>query len=144
MFKMNVYSNNQNGRFTAEKKLLVVFSYCVVQSSIFLTEFTLSTRNSDNLISGIQIYFLCEQGGIDPDNPCSRDYLVNLYPSISTLSYVLLALFPVVNLIYAINLKELKDFINMLLLKSKKKSSRSSSDTPSTGNSITKMSTMKK
>jgi len=90
---------------TAEKKLLIIFSYYVVLASIALTSFTLSIRNSDNFISGIQAYFFCEQGGIDPDNPCSRDYLINSYPSIATLSFILLALFPVVNLIYAINLK---------------------------------------
>jgi len=69
---------------------------------------------------------------------------MNSYPSITTLSYVLLALFPVVNLIYAINLKELKDFINKLLPKSKKKPSHSSSDTPSAGSTTTMMSTLKR
>jgi len=87
----------------------------------------LSARNRDKFITGIQTYFFCEQDGFDPDNPCSRDYLMNLYPSISTLTIVLLGLFPVVNLIYAINLNELKDFRNILLLKSKKKPSHRSS-----------------
>jgi len=60
------------------------------------------------------------------------------------LSYVLLALFPIVNLIYAINLKELKDFIKRRLPLSKKKPSHSSSDTPITGSYTVMMSTLKK
>jgi len=121
-----------------------VLSFYVVLLTIALTAYTLSTRNMDNLISGIQTYFFCEQSGYNPDNPCNRDYLTNLNPSISTLTYVLLALFPVINLIYAINIMELKNFINKCLLKSKKKPSHINSYTPSTGSTITMMSILKK
>ena len=106
---------------TAEKKLMIVFSYYIVLSSVALTTFTLSTRNIDILIRGIQEYFFCEQGGFDPEDRCTRDYLKYAYPSLSTISYALLGLFPVVNLIYAINLKELKAALNKCQPKSKKK-----------------------
>jgi len=109
---------------TAEKKLLVVFIYYAVLSIIVLTAFTLITRNINNFTTGLQIYFFCEQGGFDPDNLCSRDYLKNSYPSLVTLSYVLVAFFPIVNFIYVVNLEELNDFIKKLLPKSMKKSSQ--------------------
>ena len=127
---------------TAEKKLLVVFSYYVVLASVALTAFTLSIRNSSNFITSIQQYFLCEQGGHDSSSPCSRDYISQSFPSLTTLSYILLGLFPVVNLIYAMNLKELKEMAQKLRLKRKK--AYYNSDTPSTGSTVAMTSTFKR
>ena len=104
---------------TAEKKLLVVFCYYVLLSSEALMAFTLSTKNASQHIRNIQLYFLCEQGGYNSSNPCSRDYLANSYPSVTALSYILLGLFPVVNLIYATNFQELKEALRKLKLKMK-------------------------
>ena len=122
---------------------MIVFSYYIVLSSVALTTFTVSTRNIDIVIRGIQEYFFCEQGGVDPENRCTRDYLKHAYPSLSTISYALLGLFPIVNLIYAINLKELKAALPKWLPKWKKKPSHSS-ETPSTGSTAVLMSTLKR
>ena len=128
---------------TAEKKLLIVLSYYIVLSSVALISFTLATRNVENLISGIQEYFFCEQGGFDPEDHCTRDYRKYSYPSLSTISYALLGLFPVVNLIYVINLKELKAALHKWLPKLKKKQSHCPG-TPSTGSTAVSMSTLKR
>ena len=127
---------------TAEKKLLIVFSYYIMLSSIALTTFTILTRNNEILISGIKEYFFCEQGGFDPENLCTRDYLKYTYPCLNTTSYVLLSLFPVVNLIYAINLKELKALLHRWLPKLKRPTH--SSDTPKAGNNAVLVSTLKR
>lgn len=136
-------SNNPFKFGTAEKKLLVVFCYYIILATVALTTFTVVTRNASNYIKNIQRYFLCEQGGYDPNNPCSHDFRRQSYPSLTTLSYVLLGLFPVVNLIYAINLKEMKEIFQKMKL-NKKNKAHGSSDTPSTGSTAAMMSTLKR
>ena len=124
---------------TAEKKLLIVFSYYILLSSIALTSFTLTMRNAENLARGIQVYFFCQQGGFDPEDQCTRDYMKYSRPFLTTMAYALLGLFPVVNLIYAINLKDLKAALHKWLPKLKKKTSHSSG-THSTGSTAVVMS----
>ena len=119
-----------------------MFSYYIVLSSIALTTFTISIRNIDSFIKGVQIYFFCEQGGFDPEHLCTRDYPKD-DPFLTATSYALLGLFPVVNLIYAIDLKELKAALHTWLPKLKKKPSHNSK-TPNTGSTAVTMSTFKR
>ena len=141
MNSMKVNDNTGIFKFgTAEKKLIVVFCYYIILSTISMTAFTLATRNASTVVKNIGLYFLCEQGGHDPDNPCMDDYIQQTYPFLITLSFVLLGLFPVVNLIYVIDFKELKEFMEKI----KKKKPYYSSDTPSTGNTVAMVSTLKR
>ena len=128
---------------TAEKKLLIVFCYYVVLAAVALTGFTLSTRNNSQFIMDIQKYFLCEQSGCNSNRPCRINYNRYSYPSMTLLGYVLLGLFPVVNLIYAINLTELKEIVQKLRFKEhQKKKAYSKSNTPSTGSTVAMTSTL--
>ena len=116
-----MYESNNPFKFgTAEKKLLVVFCYFIILSSVAITTFTVITRNLSNFEKNIKNYFMCEQGGNDPNKPCSHEYRRQSYPELTTISSVLLCLESVVNLIFAINLKELKGFFQKLKLKNKK------------------------
>ena len=95
---------------TAEKKLLIVFCYYVVLTVFALTAFTMFTRNAPRLVSSIQRYFICERRGHDPNNPCSRSGIADGNNHfMDTLSFLLVAFFPVVNLVYAVNVRELKE-----------------------------------
>ena len=95
---------------TAEKKLVVVFCYYVVIAVFTLTSFTLLTRNSTQFVSSVEQNFLCEQGGHNPSNPCSLSDIESLsYPAVNTLTYILIALLPFVNLLYTVNIQELKE-----------------------------------
>ena len=112
---MKSHENSNPFKFgTAEKKILIVTCYCIVLSTVALTAFTLSTRDTPAFVRNIGLYFLCEQRGHDPENPCSRDYIKNSDSVLTMLSYVLLSLFPVVSLIYAINIRELKEFMQRM------------------------------
>lgn len=127
---MKSHENSNPFKFgTAEKKILIVTCYCIVLSTVALTAFTLSTRDTPAFVRNIGLYFLCEQRGHDPENPCSRDYIKNSDSVLTMLSYVLLSLFPVVNLIYAINIRELKEFMQKM---KSTKNKRFSSNTQST------------
>jgi len=95
----------------AEKKLLVVLCYYVVLASVVLTSFTLSTKSLSSYFKKLQTYFLCEQHGLDPSSPCSRVFAGQSYPFLATASFILLGLFPVIYMIYAANLGELKEIV---------------------------------
>lgn len=114
---------------TAEKKLLVVLCYYVILAAVALTTFSIGTRDIKTFVQSVQNYFLCEQNGHDPDRPCNRKLKGQLHPALFTITYVLLGLFPVVHLIYAINMKELKDIVLKVGTHIKKKT-RNIFDTP--------------
>lgn len=77
---------------------------------IALTSFTLSTRNSELSIGSLLRYFTCEQNGHDPNNPCDISQFRRLaYPWVTAAAFVLINLFPLANLNYVLNVKELKE-----------------------------------
>ena len=94
---------------TTEKKLLIIFLYYLVAAVVNLTVLTLFTRNTLAIAKNIQNYFLCERGSFNPSNPCSLPNGIYNYPFGSSLGHILLSLLPIVNLIYAININELKE-----------------------------------
>ena len=66
-------------------------------------------------MEGILQYFSCEEGGIA--NNCSRsdfEFEEHNNPVLVTLSYVLLGLFPITNLIYAVNIQDLRPYCKRL------------------------------
>lgn len=93
----------------AERKILIVFCYYVLLAVIALTAFTLSTKNFPKTIRLFAEYFNCERNGHNSSNPCSRSEFERLNnATLTSFSYILLGLFPIVNLIYAVNIQELK------------------------------------
>ena len=53
---------------------------------------------------------MCESQGHNPDNPCDRSRFVQLnYPIISILSISIILLTPVVNFVFIVNVKLLKE-----------------------------------
>ena len=97
---------------TAEKKLLVIILYYVLLAVFALTTFTISTKNAVTVIKEILLYFICERDGINPSQPCDRSRFEEFNnPVPGTLSFILLGLFPCVNLIFTVNVKELREKI---------------------------------
>ena len=98
----------------------MALSYYILVTVFSLTSFTLATRNSGPFVMQLQAYFACEGRGHDPDNPCDRNNFRQLaYPGVATTSFILLDLFPVVNLLYVLNIRELKDKCKMCSLTEK-------------------------
>ena len=87
---------------------MIVFFYYVVLAVEALTTFTIATRDSPLFAENLLNFFSCEQRGHNPDRPCTRDFEKYNLPVLTTLAYILLGVFPVVNLIYAVNIQELK------------------------------------
>ena len=99
----------------AERKILIIFCYYVLLGVIALTSFTVATRNGTLFANAVADYWRCEIAGVDPENSCDRlrDSFEELtYPGLTSISYILLGIFPAVNLIFAVNIKELKQKFN--------------------------------
>ena len=96
---------------TAERKLLIIFCYYVLLNTIALTTFTVTTRNVGQFAAAVVDYWCCELTGVNSENPCDElraSFRELANPVIATFSYVLLGIFPAVNLVFVVNLSELK------------------------------------
>ena len=102
---------------TAERKLLVVFLYYITLGVVSLTSFTLATRYVDRNIAATIEYFDCEKSGHNNTQACSLDRVV--FPSLTLTSFILLGLFPAINLVFAVNTKELKSALKQLSVKAR-------------------------
>ena len=117
LFKSSLrQSKNKIG--AAERKILIVFVYYVVVIIFTLLGATLRVRDREHTTNEIQCYFQCESRGVDPSNPCDTSGYFNLVTLImSSISFILLGLFPLVNFIFVVNIRELKERCIELLLK---------------------------
>ena len=94
---------------TAERKLLIVFCYYIVLTVTALTAFTLGTRDKSLLLEELEELFVCESTA--PPEPCDISGFQHLtHAEVTALSYVLLGLFPSVVLIFAVNIKDVKQW----------------------------------
>ena len=95
---------------TAERKILIVLLYYITLGVFTFTSFTLFTKHIDqNAIATIE-YFECEKSG--RNNTCSYD--VQQTPYVSFITFLLIGLFPGINLVFAVNVQELKAFVKKL------------------------------
>lgn len=96
----------------AEKKLLFVFLYYTVFASIILAYFGVSNGDQTNFIQATAIYFACELGGHDPENPCPKNYEQYTYPGLAATSYMLMGFIPAVNLIFVVHFHKLQQTLS--------------------------------
>ena len=78
-----------------------------------MTTFTLVARTQNKHISATLQYFQCQKSG--RNNTCSYD--PEQFPAVSIASYLLLGLFPAVNFVYAVNIRETKAIFNQMKTK---------------------------
>lgn len=81
--------------------------------AISIPAFTVDARISGLFADQIRNYFICEEQGVDPNNPGSCDEFRDAFrrysfPQLSATSFVLLNLFPTILLVYTVNFEELK------------------------------------
>ena len=95
----------------AERKVLIVFCYFVLLVVVALTALASLTRISGQYAITLLEYWQCEATGFDPEKQCDRLYALFEEPgppaliAISNLLYLIL---PLVNLVFVINVTELK------------------------------------
>lgn len=93
---------------TAEVKLIIIFSYFFIFLALSQTAFTIALRNTASFQAGLTEYFFCEATGI-PGHTCDRSFERVSGEIPIVLGFILLGLYPVVTLIYVVNVKELKE-----------------------------------
>ena len=94
---------------TAKIKLLIIFSYFFMFLVISQTALTLSLRKQAKFEAQLKTYFCCESAGMNPGPSCERSF-ERLSDSASiVISYVMLGLYPIANLVFVVNIKELKE-----------------------------------
>ena len=112
-------SKNTFSVSTAEKKLLIVFCYYIFLQVIAFVTFSLSEQGADTLQTELLSYFLCEQDGHDPGNPCSREGFENIInPGVTTLSFILAMMAPSVNFVFVVDYHELKQKLKSICRRS--------------------------
>lgn len=110
MFVKEKVSQNTFKLGVPEKKILVTLFYYVLMTVFALSRYTVEVRDSERFKSKLTAFFSCELSGYDPKCDQYRDDFRELrYPILSTLSLVLITLFPAVHLVYAVNIRELKE-----------------------------------
>ena len=130
MEKKSITSHFKFG--TPERKILIALCFYVLLMIFAIPSFTLSTRISGLFGTQLVNYFLCEEQGVDPNNPGLCDEFIDAfrkfaYPQLTATALFLLHLFPAVFLIYTINFEELKE----KLMNFRKKRDRTSSQSHS-------------
>ena len=93
----------------AEIKLLVIFCYAFILLAISQITLTFSLRNRQNFRTRLMAYFLCELVGVAFGNNCERSFERFSGEAFIIFSFILLGLYPVVKLVYVVNVKELKN-----------------------------------
>ena len=97
---------------TAEKKLLILLCYYVAWAAVIITLLTLNIRMGSHITNNSQRFLFCELGSQNSSNLCKisdHDSIGSMFVFLNVLALFLFSLFPYVNLVYAVNIQELKE-----------------------------------
>ena len=104
--------------------MLIILGYYLILGAAVLTILTNSLRLGPRFVEAATRYFVCEAPGIKEESSdmemgsgnlisnssCNREELEGLVnPIATTIAFVLLGFYPALNLVYVINIKELKE-----------------------------------
>ena len=95
---------------TAERKILLAFLYYITLGVFTLTTFSKATSEAEQNTIDTYYYFECEKNG--RNNTCVYD--VEQQAAMGTISFILLAVFPAFNLVYALNVQEFKGYLRYI------------------------------
>ena len=89
------------------KKVLLILAYLIILTSVIIARSGITALFEDELWSSIRDYFLCEAVG-HAEGKCSRESFEKyLAPLLDGLFYIMAALFPVIYLLFVINLEKI-------------------------------------
>ena len=110
-----------NLNWTAEAKVILILFYFLVLAAVVIAILTYSLVSTDDFFETAVKYFTCEDGvasydeydtmAVNQSSPCEQlrgelRSLINPIPTV--IAFVLLGLYPLMDLVYVINIKELK------------------------------------
>lgn len=88
----------------AERKVFLVFLYYMTSGALVLTTYLLATRHIDYDVESTLSYFNCQRSG--HNSTCSLDRVQTQVWSL--MSYIVIGLFPTVNLVFAMRSADVK------------------------------------
>jgi hypothetical protein len=110
------HGQSKNKISAAERKILIVFVYEVIVLLLILYGRILDVRDRERFLSEINCYFQCESSGVDHENPCdTTTYMNQITLTMTTISYILLGLFPLVNFLFIVNVRVMNQHLEKWL-----------------------------
>lgn len=128
-----------NSYIKAELKVVIAFLCFMFITALGITNNSVVLQHYNEFERELLSYFVCESTGVSPGKTCSRSGFENadLTPYTITTNEIVLTFYPVVTLIYVVNIAEIKTGLqkSLRVLKTSKYSDRSlqrktSSSTP--------------
>ena len=107
----------------SELKILIVFVYSIIFAAIGVIAYMIGTRNADVFRNQLTSYFGCEALGVRPGEECERRFDRTAVEVIVDLTLFFTAIYPIVSLIYVVNLQELKMFFTKCCMDTRMRSS---------------------
>ena len=94
-----------------EVVIVISFCYYFMMGIVTLTSYVVQLRKVEPLREEAIKFFTCEQDGHDMNHPCdisSYHSILNHSVILSFLGYILLSLYPIFHIVYALNVKGLR------------------------------------
>ncbi len=102
----------------AEIRILIALCYYFLLGFFMLTAITIPATNRPSFIADISDYFLCESTGADSNKDvCARNFERFNSRMVLIAALLIVGMFPVVNLIYVLNVQEIKKILSRRLKK---------------------------
>lgn len=95
-------------KWRPEIKISVILIYFSLFLGTSQTALTFVIRNIPSYVSELETYFLCESSGQLPGKVCERSFQRLGWEIVIVIAYIILGCYPVVQLIYVVNMKDLK------------------------------------
>ena len=96
---------------SGEVKILIISCYFTILAVFIVTTFTLhKIQDLEKVISDLTNYFACEATGTLKE--CDKPFMGLQRRTVSIVTFVLIGLYPIVNLVYVLNIPELKQKIS--------------------------------
>ena len=98
-------------------KILILSCYVILFGISALINYSISIRDADITLDRLLDYFACQASGYSADHTCSAEYdslRSYLHPELDTVTYILLGLVPYSNLLFAIQVSDIKKAIQKI------------------------------
>ena len=99
---------NVTGTHTVQVKVLIVFIYYIMSGASLLV-LTFLVTNRKGISADLTEYFVCESVGVEPGKVCEKTFVRPPLEIAVNVGFVLLGLYPIVNLVYVVNIRAMKE-----------------------------------
>ena len=101
-----------------EVKILILSCYFILFGTMGLINFSINIRDADIILDRLLDYFACQASGYSADHTCSAEYerfRTHLQLELNSTTYALLGLLPWFNLLFAVQVSDIKKAMQKVL-----------------------------